>query len=124
MSVYDHPLVRISSRQSVLTHFALLQLLSRLYVPSLYPSDIISHARNFSALVRGALVGSDELPRRDKPMDPIDEWLASSGRGHNSIMRRNNKDDGWWKLWDVSAECRDIGCMECYEGYHIALIDQ
>jgi hypothetical protein len=81
--------------------------------------------------VRSALLGPDYLPSpsanaRDKRavVDPIDEWLASSGQHHGSVMHRNNADEGWWKLWDVSAECRDIGCMECYEGYHIALIDQ
>lgn len=21
---------------------------------------------------------------------------------------------GWWKAWDVSADCREIGGMECY----------
>lgn len=107
----------------MLTHFALLQLLSTLYLPSLYPSSLLSHARSLSSKFRNALVGSDEVPRRaDKaPRDPVDEWLATSGHG---VMRRSNQDDGWWKLWDVSAECRDIGCMECYEGYHIALIDQ
>jgi hypothetical protein len=128
--VYDHPLVRLSSRQSVLTHFALLQLLSTAYLPSFTPSSLLLHARSLTSRVRSALLGPDYLPSpsanaRDKRavVDPIDEWLASSGQHHGSVMHRNNADEGWWKLWDVSAECRDIGCMECYEGYHIALID-
>ncbi|BEJ12309.1 hypothetical protein CspHIS471_0207690 [Cutaneotrichosporon sp. HIS471] len=128
--VYDHPLVRLSSRQSVLTHFALLQLLSTAYLPSFTPSSLLLHARSLTSRVRSALLGpiylaSPSANARDKQSasDPIDEWLASSGQHHGSVMNRSNTDDGWWKLWDVSAECRDIGCMECYEGYHIALID-
>jgi hypothetical protein len=87
------------------------------------------HARNITSRIRGAVLGSDDIdvtnraPATDKgkrTVDPVDEWLAASG----PVIHRNNNTDGWWKLWDVSAECRDIGCMECYEGYHIALIDQ
>lgn len=29
-----------------------------------------------------------------------------------------------WKLWDVGAECTEIGGMECYDGYHLGLIEQ
>lgn len=129
--VYDHPLIRLSSRQSVLTHFALLQLLSTAYVPSLTPSSILLHARNLTSRIRGAVLGTDDLPGdvartmsakgKQPAVDPVDQWLATS---NNAIDHRNYNSDGWWKLWDVSAECRDIGCMECYEGYHIALIDQ
>jgi hypothetical protein len=117
--VYDHPLVRLSSRQSVLTHFALLQLFSTAYVPSLTPSSLLLHARNLTSRLRSAVLGSDDIdvanrnPSADKGkrvVDPVDEWLASSA----PIIHRNSNADGWWKLWDVSAECRDIGCMECY----------
>ena len=57
------------------------------------------------------------------------------------IVRRavGDGDERWWKLWEVSAACKDIGGMECYggsllvspspadiqvDGYHLALIDQ
>lgn len=51
-------------------------------------------------------------------------------------------EDGWWKLWEVRAECSEIGEMECYgksiitsnygiilwrvevDGYRLAMIDQ
>lgn len=148
--VYDHPLVRLSSRQSLLTHFALLQLFSTAYVPSLTPSSILLHARNITSRIRGALLGSDSDSdalhastsstgasgcvdgeahagavsdaKGKRVVDPVDEWLATSGN-QRALAHRDNRNDGWWKLWDVTAECRDIGCMECYEGYHIALID-
>lgn len=29
-----------------------------------------------------------------------------------------------WKLWEVGAECTEIGGMECYDGYHRGLIEQ
>lgn len=119
--VYDHPLVRLSSRQSVLTHFALLQLLATAYVPSFTPSSILHHARSVTSYARRALLGSDsdDLAAAGQthdiqvsPSGQVDEWLQSSGP--QLIRRRNADPNGWWKLWDVSAECRDIGCMECY----------
>lgn len=119
-SVYDHPLVRLSSRQSVLTHFALLQLLATAYVPSFTPSSILHHARSVTSYARRALLGSDSDDLSSgqthdiqvSPTGQVDEWLQSSGP--QLIRRRNADPNGWWKLWDVSAECRDIGCMECY----------
>lgn len=122
--VYDHPLVRLSNRQSVLTHFALLQLLSRVYLPSITPSSILLHARGLTSRVRGALLGSDEVATAEvtetkRVVDPLDEWLESSGGPsvEGALVQRDSRGNGWWKLWDVSAECRDIGCMECYGGF-------
>lgn len=120
-TVYDHPLVRLSSRQSVLTHFTLLQLLATAYVPSFTPSSILHHARGVTSYARRALLGSDSedlsTDHQTRGMDvcpagEIDEWLQSSGP--DLTTRRSADPNGWWKLWDVSAECRDIGCMECY----------
>lgn len=33
-------------------------------------------------------------------------------------------DVAWWKLWEVNADCKEIGGMECYDGFHLALIEQ
>lgn len=56
-----------------------------------------------------------------------EEWLGldpavSVSKAHKH--RPTEHEEGWWKLWDVSADCREIGGMECYDGYHLALIDQ
>lgn len=105
----------------MLTHFALLQLLATAYVPSFTPSSILHHARSVTSYARRALLGSDsdDLAAAGQthdiqvsPSGQVDEWLQSSGP--QLIRRRNADPNGWWKLWDVSAECRDIGCMECY----------
>lgn len=35
---------------------------------------------------------------------------------------RKGKDK--WKLWEVGAECLEIGGMECYDGHHLGMIEQ
>lgn len=108
----------------MLTHFALLQLLATAYVPSFTPSSILHHARSVTSYARRALLGSDSEDLASaqaheiqlSPAGQVDEWLQSSGP--QLIRRRKADPNGWWKLWDVSAECRDIGCMECYGGWH------
>lgn len=85
---------------------------------------MLLHARNLTSRIRGVFLSSDEIPAvearaRDakgkRVVDPVDEWLETSGN-RQPVVHRDHKNDGWWKLWDVSAECRDIGCMECYGG--------
>jgi hypothetical protein len=39
-----------------------------------------------------------------------------------ALRRREGRDR--WKLWEVRAECLEIGGMECYDGYHLGMIEQ
>ncbi|KAK8869475.1 hypothetical protein IAR55_000039 [Kwoniella newhampshirensis] len=143
--VYDHPLLRVTSRQSLLMHFILLHLLSTLYLPSITPSALLQHARNLTSRLRNRLLGIDRAHDLSKkshiqkkqlllPKEPAEEeeWLGlplkQGGRGASLIEEDNLSDgeedeDGWWKLWDVRADCKEIGEMECYDGYHLAMIE-
>ena len=145
---YDHPLVRLSSRQAFLTHFILLRLLSTAYIPSLTPSSILHHVHTVTSSVRRRLLGADE---RDRDIEagkkhahdrkgktkvipsqlPLfeDEWMGlemdadadneadeNEKRlvGRKGWKARAKEDERWWRLWDVSADCKEIGGMECY----------
>ncbi|ADV25427.1 Hypothetical Protein CGB_M0370C [Cryptococcus gattii WM276] len=106
--VYDTPLVRLTSRSSLLSHFALLHLLSTLSLPSLTPSAVIRHARSLTSALMLRLVGVTP-----KDVDP-------AFRPHKDAIGERS---GWWRLWEVRAECSEIGEMESYDGYHLAMID-
>lgn len=116
-TVYDHPLARVSTRQSLLTHFILLHLFSTVYIPSLTPSSVLHHAHNVASRLRNRLVGEDDIEcgpgmsgrgkGKGVALDPED-WLGlSEGAKEDDV-------DGWWRLWEVGAECKEIGAMDCY----------
>ena len=122
MPGYDHPLVRISSRQAVLTHFVLLHLCSTGYVPSLTPSNIIHVVSNLTSHIRQSVLGGVDRERshdiESHPVDLVDlkgkkkmvnpDWLAAAGKMEGDVKQ----DQGhWWRLWDVSANCVDIGTL-------------
>ncbi|KAK4689104.1 coatomer subunit zeta, partial [Tremellales sp. Uapishka_1] len=122
--VYDHPLVRISSRQSLMSHFVLLQLLSTVYLPSFTPSSLIYYSRYAFARVRNRLLGIE---------DPVDVEAAKGKIALSTWYGLDERKEGegderklgkWWKLWEVSAECKEMGGMECYDGQHLAMIEQ
>ncbi|WVO24899.1 uncharacterized protein IAS62_006279 [Cryptococcus decagattii] len=143
--VYDTPLVRLTSRSSLLSHFALLHLLSTLSLPSLSPSAVIRHARSLMSALMLRLVGviPKDVDRASRPRkkDAIGERRfgarSRGGVGHDwafgmeetwltlATMCAPTESDGsdWWRLWEVRAECSEIGEMECYDGYHLAMID-
>lgn len=41
-----------------------------------------------------------------------------------NVHDESRASEAWWKLWEVNADCKEIGGMECYDGYHLALIEQ
>lgn len=68
-------------------------------------------------------------------LQAIAEWYgldlsaSMAGRGASSsksLVRRKAGEagKGWWQLWEVAAECKEIGGMECYDGIHLAMIEQ
>lgn len=56
----------------------------------------------------------------------ISKWygFGSSGSEQDGGGGRSGRRDGWWQLWEVNADCREIGGMECYDGIHLAMIEQ
>lgn len=149
--VYDHPLAKVTSRESLLTHFVLLHLLSTGYLPSISPSALIQHARSVTTALRSKLLGVDDstdiersaLPLKgNKGKEKAQEVGEPVWFGMDTPREERREDQGWWKAWDVSADCREIGGMECYgkltlcltphcfaklmslDGYHLALIEQ
>nr|XP_031861029.1 uncharacterized protein CI109_003389 [Kwoniella shandongensis]KAA5528101.1 hypothetical protein CI109_003389 [Kwoniella shandongensis] len=145
--VYDHPLLRITSRQSLLMHFILLHLLSTVYLPSITPSALLQHARTLTSTLRNRLLGVDQshantnisklanVAKRQmllpKEAAEEEEWLGLPLKQHarqDSSTDEESEDKGddaagWWRLWDVRADCKEIGEMECYDGYHLAMIE-
>ncbi|OWZ63789.1 hypothetical protein AYX14_06643 [Cryptococcus neoformans] len=144
--VYDTPLVRLTSSSSLLSHFSLLHLLSTLTLPSLTPSAVIRHARSLTSalmlrLVGGTLRDVDPVPRFRKRDTFGERRFGARSRGDVSqdgafgieeawlslatmcAPAERDGEDGWWKLWEVRAECSEIGEMECYDGYRLAMID-
>jgi hypothetical protein len=144
---YDHPLVRISSRQACLTHFALLHLISIFHLPSVTPSSILCHALHVTSLVRSRLLGDDDSEKdieagdvRDKDMMQMveNEWTVSLNDGKKEPLA-TTPSGRWWRLWDVSANCKEIGHIDCdgernqligfcilltLDGYNLAMIEQ
>ncbi|ODN92041.1 hypothetical protein L198_05713 [Cryptococcus wingfieldii CBS 7118] len=123
--VYDTPLSRVSSRSSLLSHFALLHLCSTLYLPSLTPTSLVLHARNATSALMKRAAGIERVDKNAKPSD-----LAKSDFGLEEVWlglpepECPTEGEGWWRLWEVRADCREIGEMECYDGYHLAMVDQ
>jgi hypothetical protein len=145
--VYDHPFVKLTSRQSLLTHFILLHLFSTLSIPSLSPSSLLEHARGVTSLLRNRWLGEEGDAEADAEAGALakalkqkdikgkgkmvleEDWLGLPSLDPATEILRARKvaekrEGQWWKLWDVSADCTEIGEMECYDGYHMALIQQ
>jgi hypothetical protein len=114
--VYDHPLLRISSRQSLLTHHILLHLLSTLYLPAITPQSLVYHIGTLASLLRDQAIGSrwDSQEKADVEAGKVDDVEWSIRKGRRGQMAKENEQSRWWRLWEVSAECMDIGGMECY----------
>jgi hypothetical protein len=121
---YDHPLAQVSSRDSLLTHFVLLHLVSTLYLPSITPSALVQHARGLTSGLKSRVLGEEgandlEGFRRVSRPDGKGKEKAHELEGKNWSSSAASKEgegnkSGWWKAWDVSADCREIGGMECY----------
>jgi len=62
-----------------------------------------------SCVEAGPAAKLDRMKGKEK-MDH--EWFGLPGQNQEKTLKHNN--DGWWRLWDVSADCREIGGMECY----------
>lgn len=82
--------------------------------------------------LRNKLVGLDDV-EAGKGREVEDEWLGEERNGDELQM------EGWWRVWDVEADCKEIGGMECYgehspaagyqadfkvDGCHLAMIEQ
>jgi hypothetical protein len=155
MTVYDHPLVALTSRESILSHFILLHLVSSLQLPSMTPNALVQHARSVTSSLKDRILGNSELQHegleleRPKPKSSVKgkekAWSEELGLGLGSLdsvrgdIDRVRGKGRWWRAWEVSAECREIGGMECYgtsplwpfrdrtdsiDGYNLALIEQ
>lgn len=132
MTVYDHPLVALTSRESILSHFILLHLVSSLHLPSITPSALVQHARSITSSLKDKILGNNELRHEELELERPESkpsakgkeraWseelglgLGSSESGHGEIDRIRGEGKGkWWRAWEVSADCREIGGMECY----------
>jgi hypothetical protein len=110
MIAYDHPLVQLASRSSLSSHFQLLHLLSTLYLPKISPRALLQHSRSITSILKSRILGHDDLPGdlervsvkgKEKALWDVED-TERSGMGR------------WWKVWDVRADCKEIGGMECY----------
>ena len=101
--VYDHPLVRVTSRKALLSHFMLLHLVSTLYLPALTPTALLHHARGLTSYLRGRLIGLDDLEAGEIIKTVDDEEYTKEEAELVSDM--------WWRVWDVDAACKEIGGM-------------
>jgi hypothetical protein len=43
---------------------------------------------------------------KEKEEEVLEQWAV------NQTERDEKR--GWWRVWDISADCREIGGMECY----------
>jgi hypothetical protein len=62
-------------------------------------------------------------------LQAVSEWYdipsAAPYYGSGNNGREQAKPaKGWWQLWEVNADCKEIGGMECYDGIHLAMIEQ
>jgi hypothetical protein len=129
--------VNVVSRSAFLAHFAFLHLISTGYVPKVTPSALLQHVSRVTSIARQRLIGLDDhggdieaasegksLKGKNKSSE---EWLGYGARQDTEMVMRDGartSDSAWWRIWDVTADCTDIGGMECYDGYHLALIEQ
>lgn len=133
--MYDHPLVKVSSRDALLTHFILLHLLASPSLLPFTPTALISHAKGILSAIYGTSARGVGAQSVEKSMTPAakgksklaaeEEWLGLPFEAKAALTRSEHPSNTTkWRLWDVSAECREIGGMECYDGYHLAMIEQ
>ncbi|WWC60703.1 uncharacterized protein I303_103279 [Kwoniella dejecticola CBS 10117] len=169
--IYEQPLVRLTSRETILMHFALLHVFGSVYIPSFTPVATIIHIQELVHLLKTYFLGIDDdddsnqtskppartakLPQVPNAPNPgREEQLLGLGLGLDAPTRpspqpaqglrtaqdsasdlssqtRNRGGEphkrtgyqGWWKLWDITAECKEIGEMECYDGHYLAMIE-
>ncbi|ORY30029.1 hypothetical protein BCR39DRAFT_530729 [Naematelia encephala] len=141
---YDHPLLHLGSRQSLLAHIILLHLVATMSLPALTPSSLLSHVRNITHKVKNVILGEEEGPTAADIEAGTAAEINSKGKGKMidlaweagdekeslktslevHALQEGKNDGDWWKLWDVGAECKEIGGMECYDGCHLAMIEQ
>jgi hypothetical protein len=132
MIEYDHPLAQVSSRDSILTHFILLHLMSTLYLPAISPSALVQHAKGLTSVLRTRLLSDNEVndlegvrkisrstasAKGKEKAEELDLPMSESRAGWRlpaTSTEGSGEKSGWWKAWDVSADCREIGGMECY----------
>lgn len=130
--------------------------MSTAYLPTLTPSNIIFHVRNVTSRVRARLLGNEEregerdvrdveqgqVDLKGKKKMVEDEWYGLSPEPEDKNGDEESavaKDGRWFRVWDVSADCREIGNMESYgeldnsakkskadvsDGYQLAMIEQ
>ena len=113
MIAYDHPLVQVTSRSSLLSHFQLLHLISSLYLPSISPRALVEHTRSITSHLKTKIIGTEANVPRD-----LEKRVSVKGK-EKAVWDLDDVDEGesggrWWKVWDVRADCREIGGMECY----------
>jgi hypothetical protein len=59
------------------------------------------------------MIGTDTVPR------DLEKRVSAKGKEKavwddlEDIEERESR-GRWWKVWDVRADCREIGGMECY----------
>ena len=136
---YDNPFAKVSSRQSLISHFILLHLVSCGQLPPLSSRSLFSLATSISKQVLGyanvigdegtevsnakgkekAEIGlgihhtgeTDLLKNGDLSFETI-KPIKGLGGAHQSDTEGGGP--SWWRLWDVTAECRELGSIECY----------
>ena len=113
MIAYDHPLVQLTSRSSLLSHFQLLHLASSCYLPSISPKALVEHTRSITSHLKTKIIGADTVPR------DLERTVSVKGKEKAvwedvDDLETTQNGDRWWKVWDVRADCREIGGMECY----------
>jgi hypothetical protein len=58
------------------------------------------------------ILARDNLFIPDLERRPSAKGKEKAGAWEDEDVPRDS--GGWWKVWDVRAECREIGGMECY----------
>ena len=112
MSAYDHPLVQLTSRSSLLSHFQLHHLASSCYLPSISPKALVEHTRSITSHLKSKIIGTEANVPRD-----LERTVSVKGKERAvwDLEDVDERESGrWWKVWDVRADCREIGGMECY----------
>lgn len=121
--VYDHPLVALTSRESILSHFILLHLISSIHLPTLTPNGLVEHARSITSSLKDRILGNNDFEpaelAHERPTSVKGKeraWSEELGIGLDDSLHedRVGRQGRWWKAWEVSADCREIGGMECY----------
>lgn len=74
--------------------------------PPLTPEQGLKGKEKATDIATVPSTGHRELQGQEKTgwygLDPLPE------------VQDGDEKKGWWKAWDVSADCKEIGGMECY----------